>query len=32
MINLAFIFHMHQPYYKNLLNRESDLPWSGYTA
>lgn len=27
MINLAFIFHMHQPYYKNLLTQESDLPW-----
>jgi len=27
MINLAFIFHMHQPYYKNLLTQESGLPW-----
>ncbi|MDD5109376.1 MAG: glycoside hydrolase family 57 protein [Candidatus Omnitrophica bacterium] len=27
MVNLAFIFHMHQPYYKNLLTQESDLPW-----
>ena len=27
MLNLAFIFHMHQPYYKNLLTQESDLPW-----
>jgi len=27
MLNLAFIFHMHQPYYKNLLTEESDLPW-----
>jgi len=27
MINLAIIYHMHQPYYKNLLTQESDLPW-----
>jgi alpha-amylase/alpha-mannosidase (GH57 family) len=27
MLNLAFIFHMHQPYYKNLLTNETDLPW-----
>jgi len=27
MLYLAFIFHMHQPYYKNLLTQESDLPW-----
>jgi len=27
MVYLAFIFHMHQPYYKNLLTQESDLPW-----
>ncbi len=27
MLNLAFIFHMHQPYYKNLLTGESSLPW-----
>jgi len=27
MLNLAFIYHMHQPYYKNLLTQESDLPW-----
>ena len=27
MLNLAFIFHMHQPYYKNLLTQESGLPW-----
>ena len=27
MLNLAFIFHMHQPYYKNLLTQESTLPW-----
>lgn len=27
MLNLAFIFHMHQPYYKNLLTQESNLPW-----
>ncbi len=26
MINLAFILHMHQPYYKNLLTGESELP------
>ncbi|MBM3254407.1 MAG: glycoside hydrolase family 57, partial [Candidatus Omnitrophica bacterium] len=27
MLYLAFIFHMHQPYYKNLLTQEMDLPW-----
>ncbi|PIS34457.1 MAG: glycoside hydrolase family 57, partial [Candidatus Omnitrophica bacterium CG08_land_8_20_14_0_20_41_16] len=27
MLYLAFIFHMHQPYYKNLLTGESSLPW-----
>ena len=27
MLNLAIIYHMHQPYYKNLLTSESDLPW-----
>lgn len=27
MLNLALIYHMHQPYYKNLLTQESDLPW-----
>ncbi|MDD5725703.1 MAG: glycoside hydrolase family 57 protein [Candidatus Omnitrophica bacterium] len=27
MIHLAIIYHMHQPYYKNLLTGESDLPW-----
>jgi alpha-amylase/alpha-mannosidase (GH57 family) len=27
MVYLAFIFHMHQPYYKNLLTGESALPW-----
>lgn len=27
MLNLAFIFHMHQPYYKDLLTRKTDLPW-----
>lgn len=27
MIHLAFIFHMHQPYYKNLLTGEAELPW-----
>ena len=27
MLNLAIIYHMHQPYYKNLLTEESDLPW-----
>ena len=27
MLNLAFIYHMHQPYYKNLLTGESELPW-----
>ena len=27
MLNLAIIFHMHQPYYKNLLTQETELPW-----
>jgi alpha-amylase/alpha-mannosidase (GH57 family) len=27
MLNLAIIYHMHQPYYKNLITGESDLPW-----
>ncbi|MDD5197216.1 MAG: glycoside hydrolase family 57 protein [Candidatus Omnitrophica bacterium] len=27
MLNLAFIFHMHQPYYKDLLTQEAPLPW-----
>ncbi|MFH1397499.1 MAG: glycoside hydrolase family 57 protein [Candidatus Omnitrophota bacterium] len=27
MLNLAFIFHMHQPYYKNLLTKVSEVPW-----
>ena len=27
MLNLTIIYHMHQPYYKNLLTGESDLPW-----
>ena len=27
MIYLAFIFHMHQPYYKDLLTQETELPW-----
>ncbi len=27
MLHLAFIFHMHQPYYKNLLSGEAQLPW-----
>ncbi|MFH0858649.1 MAG: hypothetical protein V1842_03815 [Candidatus Omnitrophota bacterium] len=27
MLNLAFIFHMHQPYYKNLLTKVADVPW-----
>ena len=27
MLYLAFIFHMHQPYYKNLLTQEADVPW-----
>ncbi|MFA5168899.1 MAG: glycoside hydrolase, partial [Candidatus Omnitrophota bacterium] len=27
MVYLAFILHMHQPYYKNLLTGESELPW-----
>lgn len=27
MLYLAFIFHMHQPYYKNLLTQETDTPW-----
>lgn len=27
MLYLAFIFHIHQPYYKNLLTNQTDLPW-----
>ena len=27
MLYLAFVFHMHQPYYKNLLTQEAELPW-----
>ncbi|MFA5005099.1 MAG: glycoside hydrolase family 57 protein [Candidatus Omnitrophota bacterium] len=27
MVYLAFIFHMHQPYYRNLLTQEAELPW-----
>ena len=27
MLYLAFIFHMHQPYYKNLLTQVSEVPW-----
>ena len=27
MLNLAIIYHMHQPYYKNLLTRETEFPW-----
>jgi alpha-amylase/alpha-mannosidase (GH57 family) len=27
MLYLAFIFHMHQPYYKDLLTQETGLPW-----
>lgn len=27
MLHLALIFHMHQPYYKNLLTNVTDVPW-----
>ncbi len=27
MLYLSFIFHQHQPYYKNLLTNETELPW-----
>jgi len=27
MLYLAFIFHMHQPYYKDLLTQETEIPW-----
>jgi len=27
MVYLAFIYHMHQPYYKNLLTNETPVPW-----
>ncbi|MFA5075526.1 MAG: glycoside hydrolase family 57 protein [Candidatus Babeliales bacterium] len=27
MLNLALIYHNHQPYYKNLLTGETDVPW-----
>ena len=28
-INLAIIWHMHQPYYKDLVTGEYILPWVG---
>ena len=27
MVYLAFIYHMHQPYYKNLLTDQTEFPW-----
>ncbi|MHC4598170.1 MAG: alpha-amylase/alpha-mannosidase [Planctomycetota bacterium] len=27
MIHLAFLWHMHQPYYRDMASRESALPW-----
>ena len=27
MLYLAIIYHMHQPYYKNLLTSETEFPW-----
>ncbi len=27
MVYLALIYHMHQPYYKNLLTQGADVPW-----
>jgi len=27
MLNLAIIFHMHQPYYNDLLGHRASLPW-----
>src|SRR4030043_1827051 len=27
MLYLAVIYHMHQPYYKNLLTQEAGMPW-----
>ena len=27
MLNLSIIYHNHQPYYKNLLTGETDVPW-----
>ncbi|HWB84698.1 MAG TPA: glycoside hydrolase family 57 protein [Bryobacteraceae bacterium] len=27
-IHLCFLWHMHQPYYKDLLSREYKLPWT----
>jgi alpha-amylase/alpha-mannosidase (GH57 family) len=27
MIYLSFIYHMHQPYYKNLRTGQAELPW-----
>jgi alpha-amylase/alpha-mannosidase (GH57 family) len=27
MVYLALIFHMHQPYYRNLLTQEAGMPW-----
>lgn len=27
MVYLAIIYHMHQPYYKNLLTNQTEFPW-----
>ncbi|MFC1658827.1 hypothetical protein ACFL1D_05540, partial [Candidatus Omnitrophota bacterium] len=27
MLYLALVYHMHQPYYKNLLTGQAELPW-----
>lgn len=27
MLHLALVYHMHQPYYKDLLTKEASLPW-----
>ncbi|MGD9014786.1 MAG: glycoside hydrolase family 57 protein [Candidatus Omnitrophota bacterium] len=27
MLHLAIVYHMHQPYYKNLLTGQMDAPW-----
>jgi len=26
-LHIAFVWHMHQPYYKDLLTKESSMPW-----
>ncbi|MGD0435365.1 MAG: glycoside hydrolase, partial [Bryobacteraceae bacterium] len=32
MINLCFVWHMHQPLYKDMLTGEYRLPWTRFHA